>query len=105
MKVAPIECDLEQVVQGGDAPVTTHEQTPPNERVNLEVSVSRQPDQLKFPVVVIADENYKIDRLEARSREERGIFSHPSLSFGLRCFAAVDSPLSPLTHSRQNGQQ
>ena len=31
--------------------------------------------------------------------------SHPSLSFGLRRFAAVDSPLSPLTHGRQNGQQ
>jgi hypothetical protein len=31
--------------------------------------------------------------------------SDPSLSFGLRRFAAVDSPLSPLTHGRQNGQQ
>jgi hypothetical protein len=34
MKVAPIECDLEQVVQRGDAAVTTYEQTPPNGRVN-----------------------------------------------------------------------
>jgi hypothetical protein len=33
------------------------------------------------------------------------LFLFAELSFGLRRFAAVDSPLSPLTHSRQNGQQ
>src|SRR6202035_5807699 len=36
VKVAPIECDLEQVVQRGDAAVAAHVQTPPNGRVNLE---------------------------------------------------------------------
>src|SRR5258708_18343905 len=36
MKVAPIECDLEQLVQRGDAAVTAHVQTPPNGWVNLE---------------------------------------------------------------------
>jgi hypothetical protein len=33
MKVAPIGCDLEEVVQRGGAAVTTHEQTAPNGRV------------------------------------------------------------------------
>ena len=36
VKVAPIECDLEQLVQRGDAAVTAHVQTPPNRWVNLE---------------------------------------------------------------------
>src|SRR5215469_2351421 len=36
VKVAPIECDLEQFVQRGDAAVAAHVQTPPNGRVNLE---------------------------------------------------------------------
>src|SRR5271165_6295526 len=36
VKVAPIECDLEQVVQRGDAAVAAHMQTPPNRRVDLE---------------------------------------------------------------------
>jgi len=36
VKVAPIECDLEQLVQRGDAAVTAHMQTPPNGWVNLE---------------------------------------------------------------------
>jgi hypothetical protein len=36
VKVAPIECDLEQLVQRGDAAVTAHVQTPPNGWVNLE---------------------------------------------------------------------
>ena len=36
VKVAPIECDLEQVVQRGDAAVAAHVQTPPNRRVDLE---------------------------------------------------------------------
>src|SRR5260221_10877473 len=36
VKVAPIECDLEQFVQRGDATVAAHVQTPPNGRVNLE---------------------------------------------------------------------
>jgi hypothetical protein len=36
VKVAPIECDLEQVVQRGNAAVATHVQTPPNGRVNLQ---------------------------------------------------------------------
>ena len=59
-------------MQGSDAAVSTHEQMPPNERVNLEVGVSRQPDQLKFPVIVIADENYKMTsskRTHARKEE------------------------------------
>src|SRR5260221_12088675 len=34
-KVAPIECDLEQVVQHGDAAVAGHVQTPPYRRVGL----------------------------------------------------------------------
>jgi hypothetical protein len=34
--VAPIECDLEQVVQRGDAAVAAHMETPPNRRVDLE---------------------------------------------------------------------
>jgi phenylpyruvate tautomerase PptA (4-oxalocrotonate tautomerase family) len=36
VKVAPIECDLEQVVQHGDAAVAGHVQTPPYRRVDLE---------------------------------------------------------------------
>ena len=36
VKVAPIECDLEQLVQCGDAAVAAHVQTPPNRWVNLE---------------------------------------------------------------------
>src|SRR6202035_1198639 len=36
VKVAPIECDLEQLVQRGDAAVAAHVQTPPNGWVNLE---------------------------------------------------------------------
>ena len=36
VKVAPIECDLEQLVQRDDAAVTAHVQTPPNRWVNLE---------------------------------------------------------------------
>jgi len=36
VKVAPIECDLEQLVQRGDAAVTADVQTPPNGWVNLE---------------------------------------------------------------------
>jgi hypothetical protein len=36
MKVAPIESDLEQVVQRGDAAVAAHMQTAPNRRVDLE---------------------------------------------------------------------
>ena len=36
VKVAPIECDLEQVVQRGDAAVAAHMQTAPNRRVDLE---------------------------------------------------------------------
>ena len=36
VKVAPIECDLEQAVQRGDAAVAAHMQTPPNRRVDLE---------------------------------------------------------------------
>jgi hypothetical protein len=36
VKVAPIECDLEQVVQRGDAAVAAHVQTPPNRRVDPE---------------------------------------------------------------------
>jgi hypothetical protein len=36
VKVAPIECDLEQLMQLGDAAVALHVQTPPNGRVNLE---------------------------------------------------------------------
>jgi hypothetical protein len=36
VKVAPIECDLEQLVQRGDAAATAHVQTPPNGWVNLE---------------------------------------------------------------------
>src|SRR5271165_6184160 len=36
VKVAPIKCDLEQLVQRGDAAVTAHVQTPPNRWVNLE---------------------------------------------------------------------
>ena len=36
VKVAPIECDLEQVMQRGDAAIAAHVQTPPNRRVDLE---------------------------------------------------------------------
>ena len=36
VKVAPIECDLEQVVQHGDAAVAGHVQTPPYRRVDVE---------------------------------------------------------------------
>ena len=36
VKVAPIECDLEQAVQRGDAAVAAHMQTAPNRRVDLE---------------------------------------------------------------------
>jgi hypothetical protein len=36
VKVAPIECDLEQSVQRGDAAVAGHVQTPPYRRVDLE---------------------------------------------------------------------
>jgi len=36
VKVAPIECDLEQLVQRGDAAVAGHVQTPPYRRVDLE---------------------------------------------------------------------
>jgi hypothetical protein len=36
VKVAPTECDLEQLVQRSDAAVAAHVQTPPNGRVNLE---------------------------------------------------------------------
>jgi len=36
VKVAPIECDLEQVVQHCDAAVAGHVQTPPYRRVDLE---------------------------------------------------------------------
>jgi hypothetical protein len=36
VKVAPIECDQEQVVQRGDAAVVVHLQAPPNSRVDLE---------------------------------------------------------------------
>jgi hypothetical protein len=36
VKVAPIGCDLEQLVQRSDAAVAAHVQTPPNGRVNLE---------------------------------------------------------------------
>ena len=36
VKVASIECDLEQVVQRGDAAVAGHVQTPPYRRVDLE---------------------------------------------------------------------
>jgi hypothetical protein len=36
VKVAPIECDLDQLVQRGDAAIAAHVQTPPNGRVNLE---------------------------------------------------------------------
>jgi hypothetical protein len=36
VKVAPIECDLEQVMQRGDAAVAAHVQTPSNRRVDLE---------------------------------------------------------------------
>src|SRR6266481_4120813 len=36
VKVAPIECDLEQLVQHGDAAVAGHVQTPPYRRVDLE---------------------------------------------------------------------
>src|SRR5260370_36385701 len=36
VKVAPIECDLEQAVQRGDAAVAAHMQTAPNRRGGLE---------------------------------------------------------------------
>jgi len=36
VKIAPIECDLEQLLQRGDVAVATRVQTPPNGRVNLE---------------------------------------------------------------------
>jgi hypothetical protein len=36
VKVAPIECDLEQLVQRGDAAVAGHVQTPPYRRLDLE---------------------------------------------------------------------
>jgi predicted extracellular nuclease len=36
VKVVPIEYDLEQVVQCGDADVAAHVQTPPDWRVDLE---------------------------------------------------------------------
>ena len=39
VKVTPIECDLEQLVQRGDAAVTADVQTPPNRWVNLEQNV------------------------------------------------------------------
>jgi hypothetical protein len=36
VKVAPIECDLEKVVQDGDAGVAARVRTPPNRQVDLE---------------------------------------------------------------------
>ena len=52
VKVAPIECDLEQLVQRGDAAVAAHVQTPPNRRVDLE---EQDVELVKFDRIVWLD--------------------------------------------------
>ena len=73
MKVAPIKCDLEHVVQRGDAAVAGHVQTPPNRRVDLE---EQDVELVNFDRSVWLD--------HSRSRSLVGARSQPPVFPGLR---------------------
>jgi hypothetical protein len=65
VKVAPIECDLEQVVQRGDAAVAAHVQTPPNRRVNPE---EQEMELVNFDRSVWLDHSRSRSLVAARSQ-------------------------------------
>ena len=65
MKVAPIECDLEQLVQRGDAAVAAHVRTPPNRRIDPE---EQEMELVNFDRSVWLDDSRSGSLVAARSQ-------------------------------------
>ena len=86
VKVAPIECDLEQVVQRGDAAVAAHLQTPPNRRVDLE---EQDVELVNFDRSVWLDHSRSRSLVAARSQPPVFPGLHFAGSPGLNCFARL----------------